>query len=125
MADTAELRYTDSDEWVDLKEGIATIGITQHAEEQLGDIALVQLPEVGRVLQQGEKFGEVESIKAVADLYAPVAGEVIAVNESLETLPETLNAEPYDSGWLIRLRVGDPSQVEELLTEEAYLAGRE
>jgi glycine cleavage system H protein len=125
MVDTSTLHYTSSDEWLKLEGDTATIGITQHAVDELGDIALVQLDEVGRILQQGDKFGEVESIKAVAPLNAPVAGEVIAVNSALMSSPETVNAEPYDSGWLIKLRVEDHTQVQSLLDEKAYLAGIE
>jgi glycine cleavage system H protein len=125
MADTSSLKYTKSDEWVKIDGDIATIGITQHAAEALGDIALVQLPEVGRILQREEKFGEVESIKAVADLFAPIAGEVVNINEGLETAPETINNTPYDDGWMVKIRLSDKSQIDSLLTEEQYNAGLE
>lgn len=114
------LRYTKTHEWVRLEGDTATIGITQHAEEELGDVALVQLPEVGRMLQQEEMFGEIESIKAVSELFAPVGGEVVAVNEALNSSPEAVNADPYGKGWMIRIRMTDPAQAAELLDSAGY-----
>jgi glycine cleavage system H protein len=99
---------------------VAVVGISKHAEEELGDIALVQLPEVGRIVRQAEKFGEIESIKAVSELYAPVSGEVTEVNDTLETAPQTVNSDPLGAGWLVRVRIADPSELESLLDQEAY-----
>ncbi len=120
MADTSNLKYTKTHEWVRIEGDSAVVGITKHAEEELGDVALVQLPEVGRILQHDDKFGEIESIKAVSELYAPVAGEVIAVNDALNSAPETVNADPYGEGWMVKIRVKNPDDVGGLLDEAAY-----
>src|SRR4051812_14983706 len=93
------LRYTSSHEWLFVDDDIATIGITDHAQEELGDVALILLPEVGQVFQAGDKFGEIESIKAVSDLFTPVAGEVVEVNQQLHDHPERVNESPLDDGW--------------------------
>ena len=102
----------------------AVLGITDYAQDQLGDIVFVEFPEVGRTLTVGESFGVVESIKAVSDLYAPIAGEVIATNEGLADAPEQVNSDPYGAGWLVRLRLGAPIDGGTLLTAEAYRALR-
>lgn len=120
MPEPNDLRYTKTHEWIRVDGDTATIGITQHAEEELGDVALVQLPEVGRMLQREEMFGEIESIKAVSELFAPVAGEVVAVNEALNSSPEDVNADPYGKGWMIQVRMTDPSQAEMLLDSGEY-----
>jgi glycine cleavage system H protein len=122
MPEPIDLKYAKTHEWARIEGDVATIGITQHAQEELGDVALVLFPEVGRVLQSGEKFGEVESIKAVSDLYAPVGGEVIAVNESLNDAPETVNDAPYGEGWMLRIKMSQPADVESLLDSAAYTA---
>lgn len=100
------------------------LGITDYAQDQLGDIVFVELPEVGRVLAVGASFGVVESIKAVSDLYAPIAGEVIATNDALADAPEVVNSDPYGAGWLIRVRLAMPVDESTLLTAEAYRALR-
>ena len=120
MAEPTGLKYTKTHEWVKIDGDTATIGITQHAEEELGDVALVQLPEVGRVLQQEEKFGEIESIKAVSELYTPVSGEIVEVNEALNNAPETVNADPYGDGWMVRVRLSNASETDSLLDEATY-----
>ncbi len=122
MAEQAGLKYAKSHEWTRVEGDIATIGITEHAEEELGDVALVLPPEVGRMLQAGEKFGEIESIKAVSDLYAPVSGEVVAVNEDLTSAPETINDDPFGGGWMIRVKMTDPAELDALLDKDAYEA---
>ncbi|OHV11977.1 glycine cleavage system protein GcvH [Kushneria phosphatilytica] len=115
------LHYTDSHEWIqDNGDGTATIGITDHAQQSLGDVVFVELPELGRTLQAGEEFGVVESVKAASDLYAPLGGEVIEINEALEDAPESVNESPYDNAWLIKLRLGDTAELEQLLSSEAY-----
>ncbi|MCE9662483.1 glycine cleavage system protein GcvH [Halomonas sp. M5N1S17] len=119
----ANLRYNDSHEWVlDNGDGTVTIGITDHAQEALGDVVFVELPDVGRTLAKGDEFGVIESVKAASDLYAPVAGEVIEVNEALEDAPETVNEAPYDGGWIMKVRVEDTASLEDLLDADAYQA---
>ncbi|QOR38957.1 glycine cleavage system protein GcvH [Billgrantia diversa] len=119
----ANLRYNDSHEWVlDNGDGTVTIGITDHAQEALGDVVFVELPEVGRTLEKGEEFGVIESVKAASDLYAPLAGEIVEVNEALEDAPETINEAPYEGGWIMKVRVEDAAAVEALLNAEAYQA---
>lgn len=120
MNTPAELRYTRSDEWVRIEGEIATIGITDYAQSELGDIVFLELPEPGRYLQTDETFGVIESVKAASDLYAPVEGEVIEVNESLQTALETINQDPYGKGWMIKIRMKDPSQAEQLMSADEY-----
>ncbi len=120
MSDKAELRYAKTHEWVRVEGDIATVGISEHAEQELGDVALVLPPEVGRMLAAGDKFGEIESIKAVSDLYAPVGGEVIAVNAHLDNAPETVNDDPYGDGWMIQIKMTDPGDLNALLDSAAY-----
>ncbi len=117
-----ELKYAKSHEWVRVEGDLATIGITDYAQDQLGDVVYIELPEVGRTLQQEEAFGSVESVKAVSELLAPVGGEVVEVNEELLDTPETVNEDPYSAGWMIIVRMDDPSEVKDLLTAEQYQA---
>ena len=120
MTTPADLKYSPSHEWVRMEsDGTATIGITFHAQEQLGDIVFVQSPDVGRELAQGEECGVIESVKAAADLYSPLSGEVIAANGALETSPQSVNEEPY-SAWLFRLKLSDPGELAGLLDAAAY-----
>ncbi|WP_431023280.1 glycine cleavage system protein GcvH [Halomonas sp. H5] len=117
----ANLRYTDSHEWVlDNGDGTVTLGITDHAQQALGDVVFVELPEVGRGLDAGEEFGVIESVKAASDLYAPLAGEVLEANEALEDAPETVNESPYEDGWIAKLKLADAGALEGLLDAEAY-----
>ncbi|EWG98843.1 glycine cleavage system protein GcvH [Halomonas sp. BC04] len=119
----ANLRYNNSHEWVmDNGDGTVTIGITDHAQEALGDVVFVELPEVGRTLAKGDEFGVIESVKAASDLYAPVAGEIVAVNETLEDTPETVNEAPYEGGWIMKVRIEDATSLEDLLDADAYQA---
>ncbi len=119
--DPGTLRYTREHEWVSTDdEGIATVGITDYAQEQLGDIVYVELPDVGSRIAQHEKFGEVESVKSVSDLFSPVSGEVTEVNSALEDEPEAVNAEPYGSGWMVRARLDDRRELDSLLTQAGY-----
>ena len=117
-----ELRYAKSHEWVRVEGDLATIGITDYAQDQLGDVVYIELPEVGRTLQQEETFGSIESVKAVSELLAPVSGEVVEVNEELLDTPETVNEDPYSAGWMIIVRMDDPGEVRDLLTAEQYQA---
>lgn len=115
-----EYRYTESDEWVRPEGGEVVCGITSFASEQLGDVVYLQLPDPGRRVAQGEAFGEIESVKAVSDLYAPLAGEVAAVNEELEQNPGLVNEDAYGAGWLVRLRPDNPADIDSLLDAAAY-----
>lgn len=118
-----DLKYTQTHEWIRIDGDTATIGITDHAQSELGDVVYLDLPAVGRVLQHEEAFGSVESVKTVSDLYAPVAGEVVAVNETLGAQPEIVNSDPYGSGWLLKVRLVSPeSAATDLLDPEAYQA---
>jgi glycine cleavage system H protein len=114
------LRYTKDHEWVRVDGDEATIGITEYAADQLGDIVFVELPDAGRTLDQFAAFGVVESVKAVSDLFAPVSGEVIEGNPALTGKPELVNTSPYGDGWMLRVRVADPSQLDDLLTPDVY-----
>ena len=118
----SDLHYTKEHEWVRVEGGVATVGITQHAADQLGDIVFVELPEPGRKLDQFATFGVVESVKAVSDLFAPVAGEVLEGNPGLATTPEVVNSDPYGAGWMLRVRLSDPAQLGQLLDPAAYEA---
>jgi len=115
-----DLRYTTDHEWVRVEGDVATIGITAYAADQLGDIVFVELPDPGRVVAQAAAFGVVESVKAVSDLFAPVGGEVIEGNDDLTGNPEFVNSDPYGGGWMIKLRLSDPDQVEALMDADAY-----
>ena len=116
----ADLRYTSDHEWVRIEGDSATVGITAYAAEQLGDIVFVELPDVGRALEQFAAFGVVESVKAVSDLFAPLSGEVTATNPGLVASPESVNSDPYGDGWMIRIRIADSTQLGELLDAAAY-----
>ncbi len=119
----SELRYAKSHEWARLEEdGTVTVGITDHAQHALGDVVFVELPEVGSTLAAGDEAGVVESVKAASDIYSPVGGEVLAINEQLEDEPETVNADPYSDGWFFKLQPSDTSELEELLSAEDYQA---
>ena len=115
-----DLRYTKDHEWVRVAGDEATIGITQYAADQLGDIVFVELPEQGRTLEQFATFGVVESVKAVSDLFAPLAGEVVGTNDALAGSPELVNSDPYGEGWMLRVKVGDTGQLDDLLEPDAY-----
>ena len=117
----SELKYASSHEWARLEEdGTVTVGITDHAQESLGDVVFVELPDVGASLAAGDDAGVVESVKAASDIYAPVGGEVLAINEQLEDEPETVNSDPYNDGWFFKLQPTDTSELEALLSAEDY-----
>jgi glycine cleavage system H protein len=115
-----DLRYTKDHEWVRVDGDEATIGITEYAASQLGDIVFVELPETGRTVEQFATFGVVESVKAVSDLFAPLSGEVVAANAALTGEPELVNREPYGAGWMLKVRLTESSQLDELLDAPAY-----
>ncbi|HEY5740017.1 MAG TPA: glycine cleavage system protein GcvH [Gammaproteobacteria bacterium] len=116
----SELKFLSSHEWVLVEDNIATIGISDHAQELLGDLVYVELPEVGSVIAAGDSVGVVESVKAASDTYAPVSGEVVEINEELEGAPERINNDPYGDGWMYKVSLEDPEEVEDLLDAEAY-----
>jgi len=117
-----DLKYTKSHEWVRMEGDIATIGITEYAQAELGDIVFVELPDVGRALQPEESFGTVESVKTVSDLYAPVPGEIVETNGKLGAQSELVNTDPFGDGWMVKIRVSDASAAERLLSPDAYQA---
>lgn len=115
-----EFKYTEDHEWVLIEDDVVTIGITDFAQDQLGDIVFVELPEVGDSLEVGKSFGVVESVKAVSDVYAPVSGEVVEVNEELPDDPEVLNTSPYGDGWMIKLKLADTAALDALMDVATY-----
>jgi glycine cleavage system H protein len=114
------LKYSKEHEWVATEESVATIGITDHAQEQLGEIVYIELPSVGEKVSKDDPFGVVESVKAVSDIYAPVSGTVVEVNEDLPESPEVVNEDPYGDGWLIKVKVSDPADLEDLMENDEY-----
>ncbi|OHB29915.1 MAG: glycine cleavage system protein H [Desulfuromonadaceae bacterium GWC2_58_13] len=115
-----ELKYTEEHEWVLIEDGVATVGITDFAQDALGDVVFVELPEVGTVLEAGKSFGVVESVKAVSDVYAPVSGEVIEINEELPDTPELVNTSPYEDGWMVKIKLADNVELDDLMDADAY-----
>jgi len=115
-----EFRYTKEHEWVKPEGGAGTIGITDHAQNELGDIVYVDLPKVGARLEKGKSLGSVESVKAVSDIFSPVSGEVTEINELLSTAPEKLNADPHGAAWLVKVRMSAPDELQQLLTAQGY-----
>jgi glycine cleavage system H protein len=116
----ADLKYTKTHEWVRVEGDTATIGITDYAQSELGDIVYVDLPTAGRVISSGDSFGSVESVKTVSDAYSPVSGEVVEVNDALGAQSELLNSDPYGQGWMVKIRLSDPSQADSLLDAGSY-----
>jgi glycine cleavage system H protein len=114
------IKYTKDHEWLTLDGTTGTIGITDYAQGELGDVVFVELPAIGKAIVKGQTFGTIEAVKAVSDLYAPVSGEVIEVNKSLDQTPELVNKEPYDGGWMIKVRLSDIGEANELLSAKAY-----
>ncbi|HEY2545847.1 MAG TPA: glycine cleavage system protein GcvH [Candidatus Acidoferrum sp.] len=122
MAYPANYRYTKEHEWVDVKGGVAAIGITDYAQHELGDVVFVELPKVGAKIEAGKRFGTVESVKAVSDIYAPASGEVVEANEILHNTPEKINTDPHGEGWLIKVNLSDAAAVNSLMDAAAYEA---
>ncbi|EPU1006245.1 glycine cleavage system protein GcvH [Vibrio cholerae] len=120
------LKFTESHEWVrDNGDGTVTIGISEHAQEMLGDVVFIELPEIDAEIDAGDSFSLVESVKAASDIYAPVTGVVIEVNEDLQNSPELINEEPYDGGWIVKVKMSDPDELKDLKDAEEYLASIE
>lgn len=120
MPSPTDRRYTKEHEWVRVEDDLGTVGITDYAQDQLGDLVYLDLPSPGTQVKQLDKLGEIESVKAVSDLYSPVSGEVMEVNQEVVDRPELVNQSPYEEGWLVRLRLADPAEVDGLLTAEQY-----
>jgi glycine cleavage system H protein len=118
----SDYRYTKEHEWASLKDGIATIGITDYAQHELGDVVFAELPTIGAKLKAGEPFGTVESVKAVSDIYSPVSGEVTETNTTLGSAPESVNSDPHGSGWLIKVRIANAAELSALMDAAAYQA---
>ncbi len=120
MSIPANLKYTKDHEWVSLEGDIATVGITHFAQKELGDIVYVEVETLDQSMDKDEVFGTVEAVKTVSDLFLPLSGEIIAFNDDLEGTPETVNTDPYGAGWMIKIKISNPSEVAELLSDEAY-----
>ena len=120
MAVPSEFKYSKEHEWVKVEDNVATIGITEHAQNELGDIVFVELPETDYELNEGDTFGSVESVKTVSELYAPISGKIIEVNEELEDSPEFVNESPYEKAWMVKIEINDESQLQELLSADQY-----
>ena len=114
------LKYTKDHEWIAIEDGVGRVGITDFAQKQLGDVVYVELPDVGTVVTQGQPFGTIESVKAVSELFAPVSGEVVAVNDGLKDRPEQVNIDPHGA-WMVAIRLASPGQADELLSAAAYI----
>jgi glycine cleavage system H protein len=115
-------RYTKQHEWIDVKDGVGTVGITDYAQNELGDVVFVELPKPGAKVQAGKSFGTVESVKAVSEIYAPVSGDVVEANADLEATPEKLNSDPHKAAWLIRVKLADQADLSSLMDAKAYEA---
>lgn len=116
----ADLKYSNDHEWTNIEKGIATVGITDFAQSELGDIVFVEFPELNESFNAGETFGTIEAVKTVADLFMPVGGQVIAINESLNTDPSKINSDPYGEGWIIKVRMSEAADAERLLSADTY-----
>jgi len=115
-----ELKFTTTHEWIKAQGNLGTVGITDHAQSELGDIVYLELPQVGTAVHAGEVFGNIESVKTVSDLIAPTSGEIVEVNEELPETPEMVNEDPYGAGWMVIIKLEDPADLESLMTEEEY-----
>jgi glycine cleavage system H protein len=120
MSIPANLKYTKDHEWVSIDGDVATVGITHFAQKELGDIVYVEVETLDQTLDKDEVFGTVEAVKTVSDLFLPLTGEIIAFNEDLESTPENVNSDPYGSGWMIKIKIANPSEIDSLLSDEAY-----
>jgi glycine cleavage system H protein len=116
----SDYRYTNEHEWVKVEDGVATLGVTDFAQKELGEVVFVELPEVGHVFDAGDEIGTIESVKAVAEIYTPLAGEIVEVNEALKDDPELVNEDPHADGWLVKVKFSASSDVDDLMDAEAY-----
>ena len=116
----SNLQYTKDHEWVKIENGVATIGITDFAQGELGDIVFVELPEAGKSFNAGDAFGTIEAVKTVTDLFSPISGKIVAINEGLDSDPGKVNSDPYGDGWLVKIRLSDPDEKDELMSSIAY-----
>ncbi|MBU3742152.1 MAG: glycine cleavage system protein GcvH [Candidatus Kapabacteria bacterium] len=117
----ADLKYTNEHEWIRVEDGVGIIGVTDHAQGELGDVVYVDIPDASATVSKGDTFGSIEAVKTVADLYAPVSGQIIEVND-VNGSPEVVNSDPYGSGWLVKIRLSDPAELDGLLTVDQYKA---
>jgi glycine cleavage system H protein len=122
MAYPANYRYTKEHEWIDISSGVATIGITDYAQQALGDVVFVELPKAGGEIKTGKSFGSIESVKAVSDIYAPASGEVVEANGELQNKPESINSDPHGAAWLIKVKLSNPAEISGLMDAKAYEA---
>jgi glycine cleavage system H protein len=120
MAYPANYRYTKEHEWLDAKDGVAVVGITDYAQSELGDVVFVELPQAGASLSKGKSFGTIESVKAVSEIYAPASGEVLEANAELHNKPETVNSDPHGAAWLVKIKLANPSELDGLMDAAAY-----
>ena len=120
MSVPSNLKYTKDHEWVSIEGDIATVGITHFAQKELGDIVYVEVETLDQTLSKDEVFGTVEAVKTVSDLFLPLSGEIIAFNDDLESTPETVNSDPYGAGWMIKVKIANPAEIEELLSDASY-----
>jgi glycine cleavage system H protein len=116
----SDLKYHEEHDWARIDGEIATFGVTWYAQDQLGEVVFFDPPEVGKTVRMGDPYAEVESVKAVSDVIAPLSGEIVEVNEALSNGPEAINEEPYDGGWMVKVRLSDPSEVDSLMDADAY-----
>ncbi len=116
----ADLKYTKDHEWAKVDGNLVTVGITDYAQGELGDVVFVEMPEIGAEVAKDDAFGTIEAVKAVADLFSPLSGEVAEINEALEDAPETINSDPYGAGWIIKIKVADATELDELMDAAAY-----
>jgi len=114
------LYYTNEHEWIEIHNDIATVGVTDYAQGELGDVVFVELPEIGDTVEAGAPFGTIEAVKAVADLYAPVSGEIMETNDNLEDSPELVNQSPYIDGWMVKIKMSDPAELDKLMNDAEY-----
>lgn len=115
-----ELKYTEDHEWIKVEDGIVTVGVTDYAQDQLGDIVYVEIETLDESLNQGDEFGTVEAVKTVSELFMPVSGEIIELNEALEDTPDLVNQSPYDEGWMIKIKISNPKELKDLMDVDAY-----